>query len=212
MFYGCSSLESIDIPDNIITIEEDAFNGCSSLSVINMSNSVVKIGTHAFSGCKTFVYPEKLSFSYPTYFYTPSLLTSVYWNTISYSSLDNGLSGTSWRKGIIFATMGAYENYSIEKVIIGDKVQHIPDVMCYGLKSLTEITIPSSVTSIGYNPFYNCSNLKHIYCKASTPPTSSSTLYFPNSVIAIYVPAASLGDYLTSWSDYADKIIGYDFE
>ena len=212
MFYGCSSLESIDIPDNIITIEEEAFNGCTSLSVINMSNGVVKIGTHAFSGCKTFVYPEKLSFSYPTYFYTPSLLTSVYWNTISYSSLDNGLGGTSWRKGIIFATTGAYENYSIEKVIIGDKVQHIPDVMCYGLKSLTEITIPSSVTSIGYNPFDNCSNLKHIYCKASTPPTSSSTLYFPNSVIAIYVPAASLGDYLTSWSDYADKIVGYDFE
>ena len=212
MFYGCSSLGSIDIPNNIITIDEDAFNGCISLSAINMSNSVVKIGDHAFSGCKTFVYPEKLSFTYPTYFYTPSSLTSVYWNTTNYSSLDNGLAGTSWRKGIIFATTGAYENYSIKKVVIGDKVQHIPDVMCYGLKSLTEITIPSSVTSIGYNPFDNCSNLKHIYCKASTPPTSSSTLYFPNSVIAIYVPAASLGDYLTSWSDYADKIVGYDFE
>ncbi|MEE0951496.1 MAG: leucine-rich repeat protein, partial [Paludibacteraceae bacterium] len=212
MFYGCSSLGSIDIPNNIITIDEDAFNGCISLSAINMSNSVVKIGDHAFSGCKTFVYPEKLSFTYPTYFYTPSSLTSVYWNTTNYSSLDNGLAGTSWRKGIIFATTGAYDNYSIKKVVIGDKVQHIPDVMCYGLKSLTEITIPSSVTSIGYNPFDNCSNLKHIYCKASTPPTSSSTLYFPNSVIAIYVPAASLGDYLTSWSDYADKIIGYDFK
>ena len=212
MFYGCSSLGSIDIPNNIITIDEDAFNGCISLSAINMSNSVVKIGDHAFSGCKTFVYPEKLSFTYPTYFYTPSSLTSVYWNTTNYSSLDNGLGGTSWRKGIIFATTGEYENYSIKKVVIGDKVQHIPDEMCYGIKNITEITIPCSVRSIGARPFNNCTNLTHIYCKAVIPPTLSALAYFPSSVVNIYVPKESLSDYLNVWSDYADKIIGYDFE
>lgn len=37
--------------------------------------------------------------------------------------------------------------------------------------SITSITIPNSVTSIGNNAFYNCSSLKTINCEAESQPS-----------------------------------------
>ena len=49
-FYMCDSLESINIPNSVTSIEEYAFSG-SSLKSINIPNSVTSIGNYAFEGC-----------------------------------------------------------------------------------------------------------------------------------------------------------------
>ena len=55
--------------------------------------------------------------------------------------------------------------------------------------------------------------LNEIYCKATTPPALTNSF---NGVDApsIYVPVESLCEYKNAegWRDYADAIIGYDFE
>lgn len=48
---------------------------------------------------------------------------------------------------------------------------------CY---SLTNITIPSTVTGIGNNVFYNCYGLGFIKFTGSTPPTVSGTNAWAN--------------------------------
>ena len=50
-FSGCSSLESIDIPDSVTTIGGGAFSRCSSLESIDLPDSVTTIGDEAFDGC-----------------------------------------------------------------------------------------------------------------------------------------------------------------
>ena len=50
-FSGCSSLESIDLPDSVTTIGIAAFRGCSSLESIVIPDSVTTIGNEAFDGC-----------------------------------------------------------------------------------------------------------------------------------------------------------------
>ena len=40
--------------------------------------------------------------------------------------------------------------------------QRIPDFFAYNLTELTDITIPNSVTNIGYDAFYGCSGIKHL--------------------------------------------------
>ncbi|MBQ0087849.1 MAG: leucine-rich repeat protein, partial [Prevotellaceae bacterium] len=44
-------------------------------------------------------------------------------------------------------------------------------------RGLTSITIPNSVTSIGYAAFWNCSGLKDVYNYATTPPSIKSDIF-----------------------------------
>ena len=50
-FKGCTSLESITIPESVREIEEYAFDGCTSLTTITLPTGVDEIGDGAFEGC-----------------------------------------------------------------------------------------------------------------------------------------------------------------
>jgi hypothetical protein len=57
-FEGCSSLESIELHEGIISIEREAFEGCSKLAKIIIPASVTSIGNKssaegAFDGCSS---------------------------------------------------------------------------------------------------------------------------------------------------------------
>ncbi|EAY10982.1 surface antigen BspA-like [Trichomonas vaginalis G3] len=55
-FIGCHLLESILIPDRSVeTIGENAFYGCKSLQTINLPYSIKSIGSGAFVGCDKLV-------------------------------------------------------------------------------------------------------------------------------------------------------------
>ena len=51
MFFGCSSLTSITIPDGVTRISDNAFNACSSLESIEIPDSVTGIEYGALANC-----------------------------------------------------------------------------------------------------------------------------------------------------------------
>lgn len=55
-FYGCTTLQSITLPNSVTVIGEAAFDGCSSLTSITIPNSVTSIGYGAFSQCYGLTY------------------------------------------------------------------------------------------------------------------------------------------------------------
>lgn len=71
---------------------------------------------------------------------------------------------------------------------------------CYALDSLV---IPANVTSVGSNLFYNNSNLKYLYSKATTAPVCSGSFNASNLHV-IYVPAGSGTSYRNAsyWKNY----------
>ena len=48
IFYNCTNLESVKLPDNLKYIEEEMFMFCENLKSINIPNSVLFIKTNAF--------------------------------------------------------------------------------------------------------------------------------------------------------------------
>ena len=62
-FAGCRNLEVINIPQQIVLIDDGAFYGCCSLKAINIPNRVVGIGSMAFAGTdlSTIVIPKRVS-------------------------------------------------------------------------------------------------------------------------------------------------------
>lgn len=45
------NLTSVEIPDSVTVIGDEAFRGCNLITNINMSDNVTEIGAYAFSGC-----------------------------------------------------------------------------------------------------------------------------------------------------------------
>lgn len=77
-FRGCSSLESIIIPDGVTNIGGSAFRGCSSLTSIIIPENTTSIGTWAFYGCS----------SLKTVYYGG---TENQWNMISIDTVNDNL-------------------------------------------------------------------------------------------------------------------------
>jgi hypothetical protein len=50
-FYGCTGLESITIPESVVSIGDKAFYDCVSLESITIPSGVTAIGKSVFSGC-----------------------------------------------------------------------------------------------------------------------------------------------------------------
>ena len=51
-FKGCSSLETVILPNGIDYIGTHAFDGCTNLKSINMPTGLTQIGDYAFKGCE----------------------------------------------------------------------------------------------------------------------------------------------------------------
>ena len=148
-FCNCSSLTAIIIPESVTSIGGSAFWGCSSLTAITLPESVTSIGSSAFSGCSSLTainIPEGVTSIGSGAFYGCSSLTAI--------TLPEGVTSIGY-----YAFSGCS---SLTAINIPEGVTSIGSETFYGCSSLTAITIPEGVTSIGSWAFYDCSSLTDI--------------------------------------------------
>ena len=77
---------------------------------------------------------------------------------------------------------------------------------------LSSVTVPSSVTYVGWAVFGWCVNLTSITVQATTPPATAqgwNVLVGCPAGLRIHVPSGTLSVYqaATGWSDYASQIV-----
>ena len=204
-FIGCSA-SNIVFHDNVKSIGACAFEHCQNLDNVVIGNSVESIGNVAFGRC-----PNLTSVT------MSDSLTSFGFNVFLYSSnlreFKGKLATEDGRALIKDNILFTYANASGSEYIIPDGITIIGDGAFFSSVGLKSITIPKSVTTIGYLAFGMITDIESIYCKATTPPSTGGNIYESNSC-NIYVPFESYQDYVTAggWSQYAASILPYDYD
>lgn len=104
-------------------------------------------------------------------------------------------------------------SHGLTTYTIPDNVTTIGNWAFSYCKSLESVTIPKNVASIESGAFSHGSrNGLTLYCKPTTPPKFISN-FFSTYIAKIHVPQASVEAYKSAdgWSEYANRIEGYDF-
>ncbi|MBQ6724888.1 MAG: leucine-rich repeat domain-containing protein [Paludibacteraceae bacterium] len=146
---GCSSLESIELPATVTTISTDAFYYCTSLKSINLPEGLQSIGVDALRYCKL----DSITI--------PSTVTSI----SNRAFQDNPLTSVTWLPptcSIQTSTDAPFysDKSTITSFTFGDKVEIIPNYLCYKMNQLDTVVLPQSLQTIGNYAFAYCSALK----------------------------------------------------
>ena len=188
-FYGCDSLTSITLPDGVTSIGNSAFENCKTLTSVTFgeNSQLATIGKKAFKNCTNLInieIPDTVTTIDTDAFYECKALTSI---EIPASVTSIGGSAFSKCSGIKTAyyegtleqwckiSFGSYSNpcYNgadlyingelVTDITIPSTITSIGNYAFYYCQTLTNITIPDSVTSIGKSAFSGCTNLKNVY-------------------------------------------------
>ena len=100
---------------------------------------------------------------------------------------------------------GAFMNCALSYIEWGN-IESIGDYAFYNMYWDIRITLPESINTIGDYAF----NVNTVYFTGAIPPVVGTESFGGNR---IYVPKAYVDAYKTAagWSQYADDIVGYDF-
>ena len=168
-FQGCSSLESVVIPDSVTIIDWGAFQDCSSLESVVIPDSVTSIGKYAFGGCSSLesvVIPDSVTSIGDCAFDECSSLESVVIPDSVTSIGASAFFGCSRLESVVIpnrvTSIGASafsRCKSLESVVIPYRVTSIGESVFSGCSRLESVWIPYSVTSIGHYAFAGCSSL-----------------------------------------------------
>jgi len=190
-FSNLNNIESIELPDSVITIDSYAFSNCLNLKQINLPNNLNTLKSGVFSNCKSL---KSIN--------VPSSVTTI---------LDYVFSGCDSLESIIVAkgnskydsrnNCNAIIEKSSNKLIAGCKNTIIPDTVksigfmaFYNIDSLVSIEIPSSIEVIGKEAFSGCDNLKNVTINSGVKEINSlafcdcislKNITIPNTVLTM---------------------------
>lgn len=160
------SVTTVNIPDNITSIGEYAFDECVSLTSITIPTDVTSMGYMAFFGCHnlTNVYYKGTIDQWIRIRFKSEISNPLYYAKNLYINNELVTEANLTRAAKInrFAFCG-YR--SLKSITIPDGVKTIGTGAFYNCSGLTSVVIPESVTSISYNAFDGCRELKKVIIK-----------------------------------------------
>ena len=235
-FDGCESLEEVPIPEQAFKINMTAFRGCAALKSLDLAN-VTLIGTQAFNGCsaltsisinnlptmeKEDAFDEwhfaNTEIAVPDEKYS-AFTTDEYWKQFSHYKHPSLFTYTEVTGGYsISKSPYALDEDFTGMLVIPEQynsgnVVAIAEGTFQGFTGLTDVTLPSGLTSIGSQAFAGCTGITTVINKAVSPlygDNCPDNIFDGNTYSKgnLYVPFGSLDAYksFAPWANFNDRI------
>ncbi len=206
-FRGCSSLSSILIPSSVTTMGWAAFSGCSDLQMVTSEIST-PFAVDIFGGSNasnaTLIVPKDSRNGYKNtdgwgfaFIYEDG--ETIYDRT---QTDEQGVSYTLKQAddgSFYYSVTGHSDELNAEIVIPTDldgcPVKTIEEYAFSSCTDLTSVTIPNSVTTMGWAAFLGCSDLQMVTSEISTPFAVDVFVGSNASNATLVVPKGSRTDY-----------------
>ena len=199
LFFNCTSLKKVTLPDSLETISQSVFNNCSSLEEMTIRDDVVCIFPSAFLNCSNLT---KLTTKSGKEINLPEsnieTVENVTFNGVKLQTDSQGYStitNVTIPNGLTAIPTSALRNCtSLPNITIPQSIKTIRDSAFENCRALKNVTIPDSVITVGEAVFRDCVSLESVTIGKSVTTIGQQAFYncflletvnIPDNVITI---------------------------
>ena len=190
-FVACNRMKRMVLPDSITYLGECAFQACDSMEEIVLPDTLTHIGCMAFHQCsslKHIVIPKKARHIDSAAFCNcPNVVIE---SRSSRFVVQDGFLIDSKRKT-------PFHYFGKEKVVTMPKGIVRIDWPVFSDSDVEEVTIPDTVTTLGFRAFNNCHSLRKVMLPSTIKEVVGWTFTYCESLCEICVPKGCKEAYQT---------------
>ena len=139
--HGCTSLVSVELMSNIAEIPSHAFYNCTNLTTIKLASSIEMISNYAFYNCTSLKDYSQFA-----------QIETLYDGAFQHS----GLESVDLTNVISCTSQVFYECESLTSIVLPPTMKSLPSSFLTGCTSLSNITCPTALETIGNSAFSRC--------------------------------------------------------
>ena len=220
VFYDNTALTEVSIPSTVKRIGGNAFMGCSSLATVTLNEGLESIGYDAFysTALTEVVIPSTVTEIGSSAFASCSTLTTVtFAGDVSQVDIaGSAFKNTPWNAALPFemvvedGVVTGYRGTCPNALMASDWPDGVTSIGMYVFEgtALTEVMIPSTVTSIGYYAFAYCSSLTHAYLPKASEGVVDVGSAFGGSPVSVYYYDGDAPAFVTVTLDANGGVVG----
>ena len=161
-FQGCATLETVELPEGCVCIDEAAFKDCVNLREITLPRSLRTIHSQAFSNC-----PQLQKLHFPQGVYNDPSQTQNPRLYVCANAFDGCTALADENGFVVIDHMARQHLHPGPNITVTEGIRGFLPGLFRGREDIRTIQLPESLTEIASETFLNCKNLEIVHIPGS---------------------------------------------